>query len=104
MILFNNYPQFYNNCVGTGDHTVPLAHHKYNRIITGKNICLTGEGLGYTFYFLIESEFQRYCTACLSFPKNQKYTLTAMPTDDKLTKVRILTRAVKLMGIEPNVV
>ena len=78
MILFNNILQTCNSYVGNGDHTVPLAHHKYNRIIIGKNIRLTGEGLG--------------------------YTLTAMPTDDKLTKVRILTRAVKLMGIEPNVV
>ena len=73
MILFNNYPQFYNNCVGNGDHTVPLAHHKYNRIITGKNICLAAERSGYAFYFLIESEFQRRCAVFELSKKSKVY-------------------------------
>ena len=47
MILFNNILQTCNSYVGNGAHTVPLAHHKYNRIIIGKNIRLTGEALGY---------------------------------------------------------
>ncbi len=59
MILFNNILQTCNSYVGNGAHTVPPAHYKYNRIITCRNIRLAGEALGYTFYFLIESEFQR---------------------------------------------
>ena len=61
MIPFNNILQTCNDCVGNAAHSVPHAHYKHNRIITCKNICLTGTELWYAFYFLIESEFQRRC-------------------------------------------
>ena len=53
-------------------YTCNLSRGRYIPcIITVKNICLTGEGLGYAFYFLIESEFQR-CSGVFELSKKSK--------------------------------